>query len=152
MKNLIFLIFCGLLFADCSQMQKKANASGTPVTAAPRDGVFIHITQAYNDPHRALMPLRMATLMASDKDVIVYADMQAVALMVKNSKDLTHQEFESSKTYLQKLLANKTPVYVCPTCLKIAGFKPEDLMDGIQIAKKEAFFNFTKGRILTFDY
>ena len=39
-----------------------------------------------------------------------------------------------------------------PTCLKIAGFKAEDLRPGIIIAQKDKFFNFTKGRIVTLDY
>jgi hypothetical protein len=43
-------------------------------------------------------------------------------------------------------------VFACPTCLNIAGFKPEDLMDGIQAAQKDKFFTFTKGRIITLDY
>jgi peroxiredoxin family protein len=46
----------------------------------------------------------------------------------------------------------KVGVYACPTCLKIAGYKPEDLIAGVQIAQKDKFFNFTKGRIITLDY
>jgi hypothetical protein len=41
---------------------------------------------------------------------------------------------------------------VCPTCLKIAGFKPEDLIDGVQVAQKDKFFTITKGSIITLDY
>ena len=41
---------------------------------------------------------------------------------------------------------------VCPGCLKAAGKSKEDVADGIQIADKKAFFDFTKGRILTLDY
>ncbi|MBN8706930.1 MAG: DsrE family protein [Bacteroidetes bacterium] len=117
-----------------------------------RDGIFIHITQGYKDPHRVLMPLRMAVMMAEDKDVLVYMDINSVELLVKGAKDVTHPEFESAQTYLKKLIEKKITVYACPTCLKIAGFKPEDLMDGIQVANKNGFFNFTKGRILTMDY
>jgi hypothetical protein len=43
-------------------------------------------------------------------------------------------------------------IYVCPICLKIAGFKPEDLIEGVQITQKDKFFSFTKGRILTMNY
>jgi predicted peroxiredoxin len=43
-------------------------------------------------------------------------------------------------------------IFVCPTCLKVAGYNPEDLMEGIQVAQKDKFFSFTKGRILTLDY
>lgn len=117
-----------------------------------RDGVFIHITESYNDPHRVLMPLKMANMMAMDKDVIVYMDIHAVELLVKGAKDLTFADFESLKTYIKLLAEKKVGVYACPTCLKIAGFKPEDLMEGVQVAQKDKFFNFTKGRIITLDY
>lgn len=33
-----------------------------------------------------------------------------------------------------------------------AGKKAEDVMPSVRIAEKDAFFNFTKGRILTLDY
>ena len=36
--------------------------------------------------------------------------------------------------------------------VEVAGRTPEDLMPGIQVADKDGFFNFTKGRILTIDY
>jgi hypothetical protein len=36
--------------------------------------------------------------------------------------------------------------------LEAAGKSAEDLMEGIQVANKEAFFDFTDGRILTLDY
>jgi predicted peroxiredoxin len=117
-----------------------------------RDGVFIHISEGYNDPHRVLMPLKMATMMAMDKDVLVYMDIKAVELAVKGAKDMKYADFESFQTYIKKLADMKVGVYACPTCLKIAGFKPEDLMDGIQVAQKDKFFDFTKGRIITLDY
>jgi len=117
-----------------------------------KDGVFIHITESYNDPHRVLMPLKMAVMMSKDKDVIVYMDIHAVELLVKDSKDITFEDFESAHTYIKQLIANKVVVCACPTCLKIAGFKPEDLLDSVRIAQKDRFFNFTKGRIITLDY
>lgn len=117
-----------------------------------RDGVFIHISEGYNDPHKVLMPLKMALMMAQDKAVLVYMDIKAVELLVKGSKDLNYGDFESAHTYIKKLAEMKVGVYACPTCLKIAGYKPEDLMLGVQIAQKDKFFNFTKGRIITLDY
>jgi len=117
-----------------------------------KDGVFIHISEGYNDAHRALMPLKMATIMADDKDVLIYMDIHAVNLLVKGSEDLTHDGFESAHTYIQQLLDMGVGIYACPTCLGVAGFEPSDLMDGIKTAEKYKFFNFTKGRILTLDY
>jgi predicted peroxiredoxin len=98
------------------------------------------------------MPLKMATMMADDKDVLVYMDIHAVQLLLKDSKDIEFADFESAHTYIRKLLEMKVGVYACPTCLKIAGYSPGDLMDGIQVAQKDKFFNFTEGRIITLDY
>jgi predicted peroxiredoxin len=122
------------------------------MTNTQRDGMFIHITESYNDPHKVLMPLKMALMMSMDKDVIVYMDIHAVELLVKSSKDLTFADFESAHSYIKQLTEKGVGVYACPTCLKIAGFKPEDLIEGVQIAQKDKFFNFTKGRIITLDY
>lgn len=157
MKNIGFLFIAVFVIISCGQNTRHANDSKqeNPSVAegqSVRDGVFIHITESYNNPHRVLMPLKMATLMATDKDVIVYMDIHAVELLVKGAKDMNFADFESFQTYIKQLVEKKVGIYACPTCLKIAGFKPEDLMDGIQVAQKDKFFNFTKGRILTFDY
>jgi predicted peroxiredoxin len=157
MKNLVLIVILGLLLVSCNQTTKPLETSGTEaktlaVSDTARDGVFIHITESYNDPHRVLMPLKMATLMASDKDVIVYMDIHAVELLVKGAKDLNFSNFSSAQTYIKELVANNVSVYACPTCLKVAGFEAGDLMDGIEVAQKDKFFNFTKGRIITLDY
>jgi len=157
MKNLGLFLVTFFLIASCNQSEKKTteiNAADKIVASSDtiRDGVFIHITESYNDPHRVLMPLKMALMMSNDKDVLVYMDIHAVELLVKGAKDLNFADFESAQTYIKKLVDNKVGVYACPTCLKIAGFKPEDLMDGVQVAQKEKFFNFTSGRIITLDY
>ncbi len=157
MKNASLFFICSLLIISCNQAPKQAGTSDLKsdnmAAAVPvRDGVFIHITQGYDDPHRVLMPLKMAVMMAADKDVLVYMDIHAVQLLTKDSKDLNFADFESAHTYIKKLAAMNVGVYACPTCLKIAGFKPEDLMEGVQIAQKDKFFDFTKGRIITLDY
>ena len=69
-----------------------------------RDRIFIHITESFNDPHRAMMPLKMATLMAYDQDVLVYMDIHAVELLVKGVKDMTFQDTESEQTYIKQLI------------------------------------------------
>jgi len=117
-----------------------------------RDGVSIHITKSYDDPHSVLMPLKMANLMATDKDVLVYFDIHAVDLLTKKSKDMQFEDFEPLKKQLQGLIDKKVGLYACPTCMKIAKVKSENLMEGILVAQKDKFFNFTKGRIITLDY
>lgn len=156
MKKIALLIIAGFLFVSCNQATKQGkvamNKETTTQTQTPRDGMFIHITESYKDPHRVLMPMKMAVIMAQDHDVIVYLDIHAVELLVKGAKDMTFADFDSFQTYLKELIDKKVGVYACPTCLKIAGFNPEDLMPGVQIAQKDKFFNFTKGKIIALDY
>ena len=157
MKKLNLLLISSFLIISCNQDPKPTTVTHAHENIADtvtlvRDGVFIHITESYNDPHRVLMPLKMAVMMSIDKDVIVYMDIHAVQLLVKGAKDMQFADFESAQTYIKQLIDNKVVVCACPTCLRIAGFKSEDLMDGVQVAMKDKFFNFTKGRIITLDY
>lgn len=137
----ILLFFIGLL--GCQK------ASEAPL---PRDGVFLHISSGYDNPHRVLMALKMAELMSDSKDVLIYFDIRGIEVVLKNSEDLTFSHFPSSHSQIKKLLERNITIMACPGCLKAAGKTREDLMEGVQVADKEAFFNFTKGRILTLDY
>jgi len=156
MKKILSVIFCLALLISCNQtaVEKPVQSQDSAPVAgqAPRDGVFIHVTECYNDPHRVLMPFKMATGMAEDKDVILYLDIHAVELVKKDAKDLTMEGFEPLSKYIETLLSKGVKIYACPTCMNVIGMKPEDLREGILTANKEAFFNFTKGRILTIDY
>lgn len=151
MKKLIVLAIIPMLFFSCVKQEEKVIEKEI-VKENVRDGLFIHITEAYDDAHEVLMPLKMASMMAQDKDVLVYMDIDAVKLLVKDAKDLQYSEFESAHTYIKKINELGGTVMACPTCLKIAGYKPEDLREGVEIANKDKFYNFTKGRILTLDY
>jgi predicted peroxiredoxin len=117
-----------------------------------RDGVFIHVSHGSDNPHRLLMALQMARLMADDHDVLVYFDIQATPAVLKDAPDVTFSHFPSSKTQIAALLERKVTLMACPGCLKVAGKTKEELADGIQIADKAKFFSFTKGRILSLDY
>ena len=157
MKKTILLLIAGLGIISCNENPKKDIAVIEKIESVAsadkeREGVFIHITESYNEPHRVLMPLKMAVMMANDKDVLVYMDIHAVELLVKDAKDLNYSEFDSFQSYIKQLGDKNVGVYACPSCLKIAGFEPEDLMDGVQVAQKDKFFNFTKGRIISLDY
>ena len=159
MKKRVLLVFgIALLILSCNRAPETANSTLHQLEMAAmtsdslRDGIFIHITQGYDDPHRVLMPLKMANLMAADKDVLVYLDIHAVELVLKTSKDMEFADFDPLKKQLQDLIDRKVGVYACPTCLKIAGHTPDELMDGIQVASKDRFFDFTGGRIITLDY
>ena len=136
------LVIAGILFVAVSGMS----------AVETRDGVFIHITHGKDDPHRVLMALQMASLMSKDRDVLVYFDIKGVEVVLKDAKDFTYAHFPSSKQQLSTLPKKGVTLMVCPGCLKAAGKIPNDLTAGIEIADKNRFFSFTKGRILTIDY
>ena len=120
--------------------------------ASPRDGVFLHISHGVNQPHRVLMALNMAVLMAESRDVLVYFDIKGIEVVLADAPDVSFSHFPSSKAQLQKLIDMGVGVYACPGCLKAAEKTPADLMPGVKVADKDAFFTFTEGRILTLDY
>lgn len=160
MRNLICFIML-LLAAGCSQQGKspgeKSQMGGMAMSAADsssqtRDGIFIHISSGYDNPHKALMPLKMALMMSADKDVALYLDIEAVKMVLKDSKDMAFADFPNLKDLLSQLVEKKVLIMACPTCLKVAGKSEADLMPGVVLAQKDKFFNFTQGKITTLDY
>jgi len=156
-NNLFFLVlFVSIVTACTNNSSQNQNQSKhddkVQVKDSIRDGVFIHITHSSDDPHRAVMPLKMATMMAMDKDVAVYLDIKGIELVLKDSKDVTYPTFPSAHESLKVLIDKNIKVMACPGCMKAAGKTVDDLIPGVKIAEKEVFFNFTKGRILTLDY
>lgn len=150
MKNfLIPILILALSSAFINYAQQNESKA---VQEEVKDGVFIHISHGTDNPHRVLMALSMAEKMSEDKDVTVYFDITGIDVVLKDSPDITFSHFPSSKTQIQNLLNKGITIMACPGCLKAAGKTPEDLAEGISVADKDKFFNFTKGRILTIDY
>jgi len=141
----------GVLVTGVASLAAGCQAPGS-ARNAPRDGVFVHITRGADDPHAVLMGLKMATLMAADRDVLVYFDLKGVEVVLADAPDLRYDGFESSRVQLRTLLDRGVPVLVCPGCLRAAGRTAEDVLPRVQVADKERFFSFTRGRILTLDY
>ena len=150
MKNFLTPILILMMSLVCATYSQQSD--NTAKQEEIKDGVFIHISHGTDDPHRMLMGLTMAERMSADKDVIIYIDITGVDAVLKDSPNLTLEPFAGSKTQIQNLLNKGITIMACPTCLKAAGKTPEDLSEGISVADKEKFFNFTKGRILTIDY
>lgn len=127
-------------------------AEDTTSAELPQDGVFLHVSSGPESAHKVLMAMKMAELMAADKDVLMYFDIEGVHVLLKDGPDFGHDGFTSAHEQITKLLDLGVPIYACPACLAAAGKTPEDLKEGIMVANKEAFFSFTKGRILSLDY
>jgi predicted peroxiredoxin len=122
------------------------------IAAEPKDGVFIHVSHGKEDPHRVLMALEMANIMSEDHEVLVYFDIKAIDVVLKDAEDLTYAQFPSSQQQLSNLPKKGVVLMACPGCLKAAGKTADDLMPGVAVADKKQFFSFTKGRILSLDY
>lgn len=130
-----------------------AQPATTQAAAEPaRDGVFVHISHGPDDPHRVLMGLQMANMMAADKDVLVYFDVKGIELVLKDAEDVSFAQFPALSKQLETLPEKGVTLMACPGCLKAMDKSAEDLAEGVQVAEKDAFFDFTDGRILTLDY
>jgi predicted peroxiredoxin len=130
----------------------RPQAKASPAADALKDGVFVHLTAGPKDAHRVLMALQMANIMAESRDVLVYCDIQAIEVLLKDAPDIEYSHFPSAHKALKNLQDKKVTVMACPGCLKAAGKTAADLREGVKVAEKDAFFDFTKGRILTLDY
>jgi predicted peroxiredoxin len=155
MKTLAFTMLLPVLMLFSCQSKENPSSgeqAATMENAAPRDGMFIHLSNGPEDPHRVLMALKMAEVMSADKDVLMYLDIEAVRLVVKDAPDVSKEGFPSSLEQIKKLLEAGVIIQACPTCLKVAGYSESDLMDGVVLANKEKFFTFTQGKTLSIDY
>jgi predicted peroxiredoxin len=147
LKSLLAACFIMMgLFAGCNTTDSDTTGK------APRDGILVHIAAGPDNPHRVLMALQMAARMSEDKDVAVYLDIEAVRLFVRGATDIEMEPFPSALSQLSALAEKGVPIMACPGCLAVAGIAPDSLMDGVTIAEKEKFFDFSDGRIITLDY
>ncbi|HOP14154.1 DsrE family protein [Lentimicrobium sp.] len=153
--NRILLGLIALVFMATScreSIEKEVKIVQDTTAMAPRDGVFYHISSGPENPHRVVMALKQAVMMAEDKDVLVYFDIKGIEVVLNDAIDISYPTFPSSKESLKLLIDKGVTIFACPSCLKAAGKSEADLMPGVVLAQKDQFFNFTKGRILTIDY
>lgn len=152
MKTLnVLLSALVIIFILCQcTVSSKEKESKTDVVI--KDGLFLHVSSGYDNPHKASMALSLAVKMAESKDVAMFFDTEGVKLLTKNSKDIQMSNFLTLHSALDSLVQNNVTLMVCPMCLAQAEIEPEQLREGVMIAEKERFFNFTQGRILTIDY
>jgi len=152
MRTLLLVFLGSFLLFSCQPVQEKVETEITKEIVKAKDGVFIHVKSGIDHPHEVLMALSMANKMSETQDVILYFDIKGIEVVLKDSPDINYSHFPSSHTALKSLMEKGIIIMACPGCLKAAEKTPEDLMEGIQVANKDNFFNFTEGRILTIDY
>ena len=124
----------------------------TDANGAPEDGLFIHLSSGPDAPRRVAMAMTMAAAFAADHPVLIYADLDAVALFVQDAEMVAVEGYQPVDEQLARLKSSGVMLRVCPTCLAAAGYATTDLAAGVKLADKREFFSFTDGRIISVDY
>ena len=73
-------------------------------------------------------------------------------MVTKDAPNLEMDPFDPSDEIFERLVNRNVTILACPACMQVAGVEKADLRDGVEVAEKEMFFDFTEGRILTLDY
>ncbi len=149
MKKAFALLLVPILAVACIRVN---NAEPETVSEDKTDGVFIHISKGAEDPHDVLMALMLADKFSTSNDVLVYFDKDGIDMVVDKAPDLEMDPFDSSDDIIERLVNRGVEILACPACMKVAGAEKEDLRNGVKLAEKERFLDFTEGRILTLDY
>ena len=62
-----------------------------------------------------LMMLKLPTIMAVDKDVLVYFEIKGREVVLKNAKEIAYAAIPSAQATISKLLDKGVPLYACPS-------------------------------------
>jgi len=139
-----------LLAASCIHVTESQSEPAAPEPKT--DGVFIHISKGVADTHTVLMALMLADKFSDSNDVLVFFDKQGIDMVTSDAPNLEMEPFDSSDDIFRRLVDRDVTILACPACMEVAGVSKRDLRDGVEVAEKEQFFDFTEGRILTLDY
>lgn len=151
MKKIIAFLCIPLLAASCIQVDSTESPKTTP-PETETDGAFIHISKGSGDSHDVLMALMLADKFSTSNDVLVFFDKQGIEMVTKDAPNLEMDPFDGSDEIFERLLKEGATILACPACMQVSGVEESDLREGVEVAEKERFFDFTKGRILTLDY
>ena len=150
MKKAFALLLVPLLLSSCIRVSTESEAA--PEADPKTDGAFIHISKGAEDTHDVLMALMLADKFSTSNDVLVFFDKKGIEMVTKDAPNLSMEPFESSDEIFARLVDLDVSILACPACMQVSGVSEEDLREGVKMAEKEQFFDFTEGRILTLDY
>lgn len=150
MNKAIALLLIPLLAVACIRVDNATEPEAEPEKKT--DGVFIHISKGAEDTHEVLMALMLADKFSTTNDVLVFLDLDGIDMVVEGAPNLEMDPFDSSDDIFERLVNRGVQILACPACMKIAGAEKADLRNGVTLAEKERFLDFTEGRILTLDY
>lgn len=150
MNKVFAILLIPLLAAACIRVSSEGESY--PEHEAKTDGAFIHISKGAADTHDVLMALMLADKFSTSNDVLVFFDKEGIELLTRNAPNLEMDPFDASDDIFKRLIENGATILACPACMKVSGVEEGDLREGVKIAEKEMFFDFTEGRILSLDY
>ena len=150
MKNIFALLMVPLLMSACVRVNTESE--NAPEPEPKTDGVFIHISKGAADTHTVLMALMLADKFSTSNDVLVFFDKKGIEMVTKDAPNLEMEPFDSSGDIFRRLVDRDVTILACPACMEVAGVEEGELREGVGVAEKEQFFDFTEGRILTLDY
>ena len=152
MKGISIVLGLALMAASCIRVNENPTPQFNMSHIASKDGLFVHVKKGADDAHEVLMALSMADKFSSDHDVLVYFDIDGIEMVTSNAPNLVMEPFGSSDELFVKLIDAGVTIYACPGCMAVHGVNASELRSGVTVAKKEKFFDFTDGRILSIDY
>jgi predicted peroxiredoxin len=151
MKKLVALLLIPLFASACIRVDNTESPT-TKVSEPETDGAFIHISKGSGDTHDVLMALMLADKFSTSNDVLVFFDKEGIEMVTEDAPNLEMDPFDSSDDIFDRLVNRGVTILACPACMQVSGVEKSDLRGGVDVAEKEQFFDFTKGRILTLDY
>jgi predicted peroxiredoxin len=150
MKKVFAILLVPLMMSACIRVNTEDEIAPEPDPKT--DGAFIHISKGSADTHDVLMAMMLADKFSTSNDVLVFFDKEGIEMDTKDAPNLEMEPFDSSDEIFERLVNLNVTILACPACMQVAGVEKEDLREGVKMAEKEQFFEFTEGRILTLDY
>jgi predicted peroxiredoxin len=150
MKKVFALLLIPFMTLSCIRVDTDSDSLSKQEKKT--DGAFIHISKGADDAHDVLMALMLADKFSTSNDVLVFFDLKGIEMVVKAAPNLEMEPFDPSDEIFGRLVNRGVRILACPACLQVAGYDEGDLRNGVRLAEKEMFFDFTEGRILTIDY
>jgi predicted peroxiredoxin len=150
MKKVFTLFLVPLVLSACIRVSTEAETAPEPEPKT--DGAFIHISKGSNDVHDVLMALMLADKFSTSNDVLVFFDKEGIEMVTRDAPNLSMEAFDDSDNIFARLVELDVTILACPACMKVSGVEEGDLREGVEMAEKEQFFDFTEGRILSLDY
>jgi sulfur relay (sulfurtransferase) complex TusBCD TusD component (DsrE family) len=132
-----------------------AFAPATVLGQEEGDRLVVHVKSGdpkdYDEVHAATMAMDLANhTQNAGMNVTVFLDVNGVHLGLQQPSFILN----GANAMLKNLIANGATVIVCPPCLTEAGYSPEDLAEGVQLAspEEETMAHVLSGNVTVIDY